>query len=156
MITLEELSKKTKNEIRSNQKLSNAFSHFFSEIVGGKPSFCCSFSDYNKLFKTQKTETMAKENSKYNVSYPKDTVLAYRHNGKTVRQKVKNASDEFLENFLNYHAPFHYKDAKNRIVLKEHPEPKKETKKSEAPVKKEAPAKETPKKETKVKPKNEK
>lgn len=145
MISFEDLSKKTKNEIRSSKELSTAFSYYFSELVGRKPSFCCSFTDYSRLFKNQKTITMAKENSKYNVAYPKDFVLAYRHNKKTVRQRVKNASDEFLGNFLKYHAPAHYKDAKKRIVLKEVPKEQKSKPKQKAE-----------KESVKTEPKNEK
>lgn len=145
MISFEDLSEKSRAEIRSNQKLSDAFTHYFKKEVGREPSFCCTFKDYYLLFNPKKIK-MSKSD-KYNVDYPKSHILAYRNNGRTYRATVGSATDDFLKDFLKYHAEAHFPDAKKRIVLKDRPKKVEKPKKTVKPVAdKPAPKKRTRKK----------
>lgn len=135
MISFQELSEKTKNQIRSDEKLSEAFAFYFQKEFNQEPSFCCTFSDYTRLFNFQKTNTM-KKSKKYKIDYPANFVLAYRKNKRTYRAMVKNATDEFLDDFLKYHAEVHFPNAKKHITLVEEPKKKVETPKADKNAKK--------------------
>lgn len=124
MISFDELSGKSKSQIRSNEELSKAFTFYFNEKFNRKPSFCCSFEDYAKLFNLTKNNTMS-TSEKYNVTYPPNFVLAYRKDNKTYRTTVKRATDDFFKEFLKNYADAHFPNADKKIVLKE--QPKKET-----------------------------
>lgn len=129
MISFDELSIKSKSQIRTSQILAEAFEFYFKEKFNRKPSFCCTFSDYDKLFTNQKINiTMASE--KYITDYPPTTVLAYRKNGVTYRTMVKNATDDFFKDFLKYYAEAHHPNAKKRITLKDEYKPKPKPKKN--------------------------
>lgn len=131
MISFDELSEKSKSQIRTNQILSEAFEFYFFQRFNRKPSFCCSFSDYEKLFNNFKKKTEMKTN-KYKIDYPPTAVLAFRKNGRTYRTMVKNATDEFLDDFLKNYAEAHHPNAKSRITLIEKPKAKKPAKKKVA------------------------
>lgn len=131
MISFDELSEKSKSQIRTNQILSEAFEFYFLQRFNRKPSFCCSFSDYDKLFNNFEKKTEMKTN-KYKIDYPPTTVLAFRKNGRTYRTMVKNATDEFLDDFLKNYAEAHHPNAKQRITLIEKPKAKKASKKQVA------------------------
>lgn len=136
MISFSELSKKSKSQIRSNNELAEAFEFYFLEKFNLKPSFCCTFSDYKKLFNNFKNIEMTNF-EKYTVNYAPDTVLAYRVGKSTKRFKVKNATDKLIAEFLKHHNKNKYPNAKKRIVLIENPVKKKPTPKKakNAPVK---------------------
>lgn len=131
MISFDGLSEKSKSQIRTNQNLAEAFEFYFFQRFNRKPSFCCSFSDYDKLFVNQKINITMKS-EKYTTDYPPTTVLAFRKNGRTYRTMVKNATDEFLDNFLKNYAEAHHPNAKSRITLIEKPKVKKPAKKKVA------------------------
>lgn len=122
MISFDELSKKSKSQIRNSNELAEAFEFYFRERFNRKPSFCCTFSDYGKLF-NQKTKKMTKL-KKYTIKYAPDTVLAYRVGKSTKRFQVKTATDELIAEFLKHHNKNKYPDAKKRIELIQKPKPK--------------------------------
>lgn len=124
MITFDELSTKSKSQIRNSNVLSEAFEFYFFEKFNQKPSFCCTFSDYNKLFNNFNLKKMATAKN-YKIDYPATFVLAYRKNNKTFRTLAKNATDEFLKEFLENYAEAHFPNADKRIVLIEKKKPKK-------------------------------
>ena len=131
MISFDELSGKSKSQIRANQNLAEAFEFYFFQRFNRKPSFCCSFNDYDLLFSNIEKKVEMKTN-KYKVDYPPTTVLAFRKNGRTYRAMVKNATDEFLDDFLKNYAEAHHPNANKRITLIEKPKAKKPAKKKVA------------------------
>lgn len=136
MISYDDLAQKSANQIRSSDALSVAFDHYFKEEFGRNASFCCTFKDYDLLFRRNPNKILMKA-TQYTVSYDKNFVLAYRgKDGKVYRTLAKNASDDFLADFLKLHAKAHFPHAKERIVKIEQ-------------EKKEDEVKETPKKTTK-------
>lgn len=132
MIPFDELSERSKSHIMANQKLAEAFEFYFFQRFNRKPSFCCSFNDYDLLFNNIEKKVEMKTD-KYKVDYPPTTVLAFRKNGRTYRAMVKNATDEFLDDFLKNYAEAHHPNAKQRITLIEKkPKAKKASKKKVA------------------------
>lgn len=131
MISFDELSEKSKSQIRANQNLAEAFEFYFFQRFNRKPSFCCSFNDYDLLFSNIEKKIKMKTN-KYKIDYPPTTVLAFRKNGRTYRAMVKNVTDEFLDDFLKHYAEAHHPNAKKRISLIEKPKAKKASKKQVA------------------------
>lgn len=129
-----DLIRYSKSQIRSSQKLSDEFNIKFKEKFGRDAKFCCSFSDYNKLFNFE-NKTM--NTDKYEVSYKLNQVLSYKKNNRVTRSKVKDASDKFFEDFIKFRDDKKFPKADEKVKLKEV-----ETKKEEKP-------KEKPKKEKK-------
>lgn len=126
-MTVEELLKKGKNEVRNNQGLADFFSMYYIKQFGNKPKFCCNFKDYDKLKKIvnkKNIEIMSLE--RYRVNYQGRKLLKYRDStGRMRRKRVDKVDDVFIDEFLKLHNPERYpKLEKNIIKLADKQTPK--------------------------------
>lgn len=134
-----DLTEYTKDQIRNSPALADEFNAQFKEKFGRDAKFCCSFSDYDKMFNFNSV-TVKTKNAIYKVDYKPDTILSFKKNNRVTRSKAKDANDQFLEDFLKLRNKKKFPDAEKRVVKIEKkaskkPKAKKTTAKADKPVK---------------------
>lgn len=110
-----DLLKLGKDKIRENEETATLFSLFFKEKFNKEPSFCCRFSDYNKLrdsYIMSKKMRLKKFELKYN---PRD-ILVFKKNKRVHRLYAKDVDDNFIEYFIKLHNPSKFKDVDKKII----------------------------------------
>src|SRR5699024_1856847 len=109
-----------------SQKLADEFNEQFKAKFGRDASFCCTFSDYERMFNFIPG---AMKTKKYKVSYKPNAILSFKKNNRVARSYAKQASDSFLEDFLKFADKKKFPDADKKVVLiEEKPKAKAKTK----------------------------
>lgn len=125
---VKDLIKQGKTKIRNSEVLSSLFSDYYSELVGGVASFCCTFSDFDKLRDKVFINNITMELKKYSVNYKPNEQLYYVENKRVYRRYAKRVDDDFLDKFLKLHDKNKFPDAKDKIVKIEVEKPAQEEK----------------------------
>ena len=115
-MTVQELLKKGKNAIRQSDNLASLFSDFYKEYFKGTASFCCTFSDFDRLHKLIFKKELQMGLTKYELKLNPNDKLFYVENKKVHRIYVKRATDDFIDKFLKLHDPNKFKNIHKFIV----------------------------------------
>lgn len=124
-MTVQELLKKGKKKIRTSENLSELFSQFYSDnFKGAIASFCCTFSDYDRLHRLIFKKNIAMELKKYKVTYKPNDILFYVEDKKIHRMYAKRVDDKFISKFLELHDSIKFPNVDKYIISVEEEEVK--------------------------------
>src|SRR5690625_81338 len=118
-MTVQELLRSGKRAISNSDELSELFSYYFSEhFKGATASFCCTFSDFDKL----RNRIFIKNNNdmtlkKYKVNLKPNDILFYVENKVVHRSYVRRLTDSFLDKFMELHDPKRFGNIIDKIEV---------------------------------------
>ena len=101
---VEDLLKKSKRAIMSDDNLVSLFEKYYSlEFKGATAKICCAFSHYDKLKSVIFKKNNDMELKKYKVSLKPNDTLYYVEDKKVYRRRASRFTDDFLDGFFkNY------------------------------------------------------